>query len=363
MAQKDISPFKVAGTYIGTIVGAGFASGQEVFQFFTVFGDRGLMGLVVTTLLFILYGYIIMDMGMQLKSTSHLSIIRHTGGKWISFLADILITFFLFGAFTAMIAGSGALFRQEFNISFLAGNAIMAVITIITVLSGFKGIINAISFVVPFLIVAAVGVSIYSTAVLPPAAENATVVLKPVGFLRNWLWSAILYTSYNTVTSIAILGPLGAEVNNRKTILKGAIMGGLGLGVGAAAIYMALKVHYGAIEGLEVPMISIAEMISPPVKMIYAIVLLAEIYTTAVGNLYGFTARIADTDKKKARYVILISSALAFTASQFGFSNLVKYLYPAVGYGGIIILISLLFKRLTSAEYVKDLGRVPKKRY
>jgi uncharacterized membrane protein YkvI len=115
------------------------------------------MGIVVTTLLFILYGYIIMDMGMTLKSTSHLSIIRNIGGKWIGILADILITFFLFGAFTAMIAGSGALFRQEFNISFLAGNAVMAVITIITVLTGFKGIINAISFVVPFLIVAAVG--------------------------------------------------------------------------------------------------------------------------------------------------------------------------------------------------------------
>lgn len=31
--QKGISMFKVAATYIGTVVGAGFASGQEMLQF------------------------------------------------------------------------------------------------------------------------------------------------------------------------------------------------------------------------------------------------------------------------------------------------------------------------------------------
>ena len=39
--NKSISTFKVAATYIGTVVGAGFASGQETLQFFAVFGVRG----------------------------------------------------------------------------------------------------------------------------------------------------------------------------------------------------------------------------------------------------------------------------------------------------------------------------------
>ncbi|EGD49885.1 hypothetical protein TheetDRAFT_3307 [Thermoanaerobacter ethanolicus JW 200] len=33
MIRKEISAFKVAATYIGTVVGAGFASGQEILQF------------------------------------------------------------------------------------------------------------------------------------------------------------------------------------------------------------------------------------------------------------------------------------------------------------------------------------------
>lgn len=70
--QKGISTFKVAATYIGTVVGAGFTSGQEMLQFFAVFGIRAL---------------------------------------------------------TAMIAGAGALINQQFGLSPLWGNVLMAVFT------------------------------------------------------------------------------------------------------------------------------------------------------------------------------------------------------------------------------------------
>ena len=92
-------------------------------------------------------------------------------------------------------------------------------------------------------------------------------------------------------------------------------------------------------------MIMVARSISPLVRSIYAIVLLAEIYTTAVGDLYGFAARICNLNTKKATLVILTCSCLAFLASLTGFSNLVKYLYPAVGYCGVLTLICLIYDR------------------
>lgn len=39
--KNNVSTFKVAATYIGTVVGAGFATGQEVLQFFNRFGAMG----------------------------------------------------------------------------------------------------------------------------------------------------------------------------------------------------------------------------------------------------------------------------------------------------------------------------------
>lgn len=48
--------FQVAATYVGAVMGAGFASGQEIQQFFTRFGRWGLVGIVVSALLFLSLG-------------------------------------------------------------------------------------------------------------------------------------------------------------------------------------------------------------------------------------------------------------------------------------------------------------------
>jgi uncharacterized membrane protein YkvI len=342
---KKITTLQVAGTYIGTIVGAGFASGQELLQFFVNFGKIGLLGILISTVLFMYFGYIIMELGRCLNVSSHLPIVTKIGGRYIGAFSDAVITFFLMGALTAMIAGSGALFHQEFNLHPVLGCMFMAMITVITVIGGLNSIINSISIVVPFLILSAIIVSILTLLSAPPLSEISVSTLKKPELLKNWLWSAILYISYNIVPSISILGPLGNQAHDRKTIRNGAILGGLGLGLGAAAIFLALYTNAGSIGDIEVPMIMIARRISPLVRTAYAVVLLAEIYTTAVGDLYGFAARICNMDSKKSIFVIVLSCAIAFLASFSGFSNLVKYLYPAVGYCGVITLICLVYHR------------------
>jgi len=343
--KEGVSTLKVAATYIGTIVGAGFATGQEVLQFFTRFGAMGLIGLIITTVMFIGFGYIIMDLGKKLNARSHLEIIKYSGGKILGTIIDIIITFFLFGALTAMIAGTGALFEQQFNLSSLLGNIIMALLTAVTVLTGINGVINSISFVVPFLLVAVIGTSVFSIINTPPDIFTTVSNVGESGLITNWILAAILYVSYNTIISIAVLGPLGVEAQNKKAIRDGAILGGLGLGIGAIMIYLALSGNIAEIAGLEIPMIYIAGLISSSVQIGYAIVLTAEVYTTAVGSLYGFVSRLTDMKKSpiKGRMVVIGSTIAALLASQFGFSNLVKYLYPLVGYGGIILLISLLY--------------------
>lgn len=347
MEKNKVSTFKVAATYIGTIVGAGFATGQEMLQFFSRFGLSGLYGLVLTTVLFIAFGYIIMLLGKEINADSHLDIIRHAGGKVIGTVIDFIITFFLFGALTAMIAGTGALFEQQFQISGLVGNVIMAVLTALTVLTGINGVINSISYVVPFLLLSVFGISIFSIITTPPDVTSTAVIIEESGLITNWIVSAILYVSYNTVLSIAVLGPLGVKADSKKAVRNGAILGGLGLGIGSVMIFLAISGSLTEIAKLEVPMIFIAGQIAPVAQIIYAVVLIAEVYTTAVGSLFGFVARLNEMKKarSKEKIIVIITTILAFFASQFGFSNLVKYLYPLVGYGGIVLLICLVYSR------------------
>src|SRR5690242_12070807 len=53
---------RVAFTYIGTVVGAGFASGQEILQFFTRYGSLATLTIALSTVLFIWIGIQLMLM-------------------------------------------------------------------------------------------------------------------------------------------------------------------------------------------------------------------------------------------------------------------------------------------------------------
>lgn len=97
--ERGVSSLKAAGTYIGTIVGAGFASGQEVLQFFACFGYKGLIGILVVTVLFIILGYMVMELGYRIHAESHLDIVEASSGRILSAFSDILISFFFSALF------------------------------------------------------------------------------------------------------------------------------------------------------------------------------------------------------------------------------------------------------------------------
>lgn len=345
MKEKKVSQTKVAATYIGTVVGAGFATGQEILQFFVAFGIKGAWGIALTTLLFIVFGIMIMEMGFRLKARSHLDITGGFGGKFFGIIIDAIVVFFLYGSLTAMLAGTGALVSQQFGIPEIAGNLAMAVLATVTVLCGTNGVINAISSVVPFLLLAVTGISIYSIINMPP---DFTITTGTGGLLGNWLGSSLLYASYNIIMALAVLAPLGAAAESERAVRRGGLLGGIGLGAGSLMIYLAVCGNMGEIQGLEVPMAYIAAQISPFIEIAYSVVLIAEIYTTAVGSLFGLAAGMTDIDKTplRSKLLVVLLTLLAFLGSLLGFSNLVKYLYPLAGYAGFLLLAMIVYKRL-----------------
>lgn len=349
--SSGFNTFQIASAYIGTVVGAGFASGQEVLQFFSVFGWSGLWGIAVTSLLFFFIGYSVLLLGRNLKANSHVDIVHFTNGRVFGFVIDVIITIFLFGALAVMIAGAGAIFEEQFSLSAVWGTLFMALTTLFTVFTGTKGVINAISSVVPFLMISVLFISVFSLLTNPITQADIKTASELYGATPSWLLSAINYASYNLVVAIAVLAPMGASTEDKRKLFWGALLGAIGLGTGIVAINFCVLTNIIEVSVKEVPMIEIAAAISPTAKFIFAIVLFAEVYTTAVGNLYGFVQRISSRISRD--WVITISTIAAFFISQLGFSNMVKYLYPAVGYGGILFFAGIIDAWLTKKNYFR----------
>ena len=134
-------------------MGAGFASGQEVMQFFTSFGIYSVIGAIIAGLLFAFLGMHVLQLGTYYQTASHREVIYKICGRYFGFAIDLLITFFLFGVAVVMIAGSGSIFEQQFGIPPLVGNLIMTVAVIVTLCLNVNKVIAVISSITPYLLV------------------------------------------------------------------------------------------------------------------------------------------------------------------------------------------------------------------
>ncbi|TLM82046.1 MAG: hypothetical protein FDZ75_07735 [Actinobacteria bacterium] len=255
---------------------------------------------------------------------------------------DLLLSFFLFGTLSVMLAGAGAIFTEQLGLPAAAGTTLTLILSVVTVMFGLSGIIRANIIVVPVMISLGLLVSLPEInpgkvlAVLDnfsPAAQTAA---------PNWLLAAGLYLTFNLALSVPVLAPLGSEIRSGRILICGGLLGGTLLGILALVINLALLNAYPASSGYQIPMLLVAKKSSPMLLHAYIFVLWAEIFTTIIGNVFGLGARLAELTGFSYRKTILPVMAGALLLSQAGFARLVTHLYPLFGYFAIVFILCLL---------------------
>ncbi|MBF0753784.1 hypothetical protein E4T89_05810 [Jeotgalicoccus nanhaiensis] len=332
--------FQIGSAFVGLIVGAGFASGQEVMQYFTSFGIWGTAGGIVTTLLFIFLGYTFAKLGTNLRANSHKTVLYYIGGKFIGPILDIVITFFLFGVAVVMFAGAGSTFNQMFGITAVAGSIIMAAAVILTLLLNTNKIIGIIATITPYLIAVIFVILIYSIFSMDLSIPEADELAKQQpSAASNWLLGAFLYVSYNLAAGAALLIIMTGNEKDKKAAGMGGVLGGLMLGILIILIHIGMFARIDVVAGKDMPTLELANQIHPVIGLLTAVALLGMIYNTAVGMLYSFTVRFIAPESKSYRPAVIVIGILGFIASLIGFTTLVGSVYVVMGYLGFVLII------------------------
>ena len=153
---------KIAGAFVGVIVGAGFASGRELLQMFVDFGVWGLLGAVVSAAFFTFLGMALAGLGNRQRATSHKDVIQAICGRHLGLFVDWLITFFMFAVTVVMLAGGGALLEQQFGIPALTGSVLVTLVVVGIVCLDVRKVILAIGAITPLLILVASAIALYA---------------------------------------------------------------------------------------------------------------------------------------------------------------------------------------------------------
>ena len=341
--MKKLGWIEITTLYIGVIMGAGFASGRECWQFFGVFGPKGYLGAAASTLCFVLLACMLTYIARS-KGTSDLGkLISPFDNKVIDEIIGWVLAAIYYSMIIAMTAAGGSLLNQQFGISKVIGGIIIAVLCIVTVLGDFERVSKIFRLMVPVLF--AVGVLTIILTIRADFGQSGAVTgYQPGRMSPNWPVSALVFMAYNTLGMITMAGSSAVNARDDRNAYAGAVTGTLCLGLLTILLLRALLSDMAFSAQLDLPMLGFSARISPVLNAVYAVILYGAVYSTGASTYYGFSTKLRPGKMKKI--IIVAGAAAGFLLGLTGFKNLVEFLYPAQGYIGIVFIAFIIINFL-----------------
>lgn len=344
-----LKQWKIGMTFAGAVIGAGFASGQEILRFFVVYGHDGIVGALVAGMLFAFFGAVVLLEVHYKGFNSYLEVLEDICGLRIGLWIDRGISVFLLCGMCIMFAGSGAIFEEYLHLPYALGVCLTAVLVGIILMFGVNGVLMANTLLVPCLVLLCLAISLMGFFQQNGIASLQYNPIMQYSLAHHWLISAFLYVAYNMLIALAILSVLGREVDSGLTAWGSAFVGGFCLGIAALAIVTALLMYYDEVSIYQVPMLVIAGKFGRIIGSLYAWGLWIAMFNTAASKAYSLCKRLAGTNEAYYYKLIWVAVLAVVPFSFFGFARLVGILYPLFGYLGLIILLALALRFIRDA--------------
>ena len=334
--------FQIAAVFIGTIVGAGLASGKEITQFFTSYGYKSFIGILICGIVYIFIGHLVADISIKYNLKSYNELISTVSPGFLGTVTDIITGFFLLSGSAIILAGSGALIHQYFGVSRWIGIALMILLSLLTLLKDTDGLIGINSFIVPSLIT--VIITIFALYLFFYREGITINNLKSIPYEKtHWLTSSLLYAGFNLLSCTGVLVPLSYESRDKYSIKKGVFWGAIILTILSLFINTMLMLNKPYIYQYEIPLLYITNRFGKPIQIVLLIIIWFEMFSTEVSNIYSIGKTLEQKFKISFRTGIFFIILIAIPISQIGFSNLITVLYPAFGIISIIFIIQLIY--------------------
>lgn len=347
--------FGISLSFVGLLVGAGFATGQEVVQYFTSFGAMGIWGTVIAGAVMTLAGTVFLQLGSYFHASEHNRVFRQVTHPIMSKMLDVAVILTLFAVGFVMLAGAGSNMEQQFGWPTWLGSALMVVLVMVTGMFDVNKVSKVIGAVTPTVIIAVLVVGIYTVLNLPddPGAVMA-VAQENESPINNWLVSALNYNGLALILAVSMSLVIGGDHLSPREAGKGGFIGGIIYSIMMLIAMSALLLNADKIAGSEIPMLTLVNEIHPILGLIMAIVIYMMIFNTAIGMFYALGKRLSAGRESRYRLIFILGCLLGFAVSFAGFKTLMVYVYPVLGYIGIIMVVVLVVGWFKSLSEIKD---------
>lgn len=325
--------FRVASFYAAAFIGAGFASGQEILEFFTQYGRAGLMGVALSSSILTIGSVLILNKSKDNAVHGYSDFFRQAGGRLSPYL-DMIYSLFTLAGLAVMLAGSGALISQTLGIK--GGSLVTALLIAIVIRTGRHGMLDLSTVLVPIMFIVLIIPNIYQLMTVGIVIPQQS---KPVGYA-----SAVLYASYNLCYGMAVLTVLHTELTSKKQSWGVSLIGNGLVGLTLLIVVLGLWSVGMTPTQQKMPMLVLVERLHPVLARSFSVVLYLAMFTTALAHSFALTNRVSTQTTVPEGFAVLLVLALGLVFARLGFGPLVSLAYPMVGVIGLFMFGALLKK-------------------
>lgn len=295
--------------YVGTVVGAGFASGQEIYQFFSRHGSMGTWGMALSGALLFLLGRSALLAGARGRVALPellASRYRPAVARWLDRAASVLLVVGL----VAVTAAGGSVLHLLLGVPAPVASLPTLAGVVLVAERGSGAVLRANALLVPALLLV--------TVVVTAGAPHTLVGVSTPG----WWLSTGLYVSYNLFTALVVLLALGAALPEGRGATRAAALGAGLLTALGLAIHSTLLAVPGQ-QALELPLLALARHLAGPWWLADTITMYAALFTTGVAEAFGLATRHG---RRATRWAVLL-----WPLTWLGFAGWVRWGYSVMG--------------------------------
>ena len=325
--------FSIGFCMFGTLVGAGFASGKEIWVYFAKWGNVSFLMITLTAVLFFLSSLLFFYFGKKFQIATVQQSNRCLFSKF-SFLSELLLFVCNVLLLSSMFAGADSLFFSVFpNFSYRIASILSAVIVIIIVCVGFSGVPKTNGFIVPLLLICVGVIFAYKLCDENLAFQFVKSSTKQTGF---GILYAILFVCSNMFFSGFIFSKMGAN-HTKKELIFGSLLGSFLLFLSLLAITLLLFLCPDAVNA-DMPIVLMGASLNRPFGFFVLFVVWLGLLSTALALLFTITNWLKEYIKSTPLCAVFVS-IFSLLLSGIGFSSFVSIVYPTMGALGFLYVI------------------------
>ena len=345
---------RIAGAYVAWVMGSGFATGQEILQFFTSYGYYSFALLGINLVGFLLIGPMLLQAGRAHSGDSSYDHFVYFCGKKAGTVYSWFLPLSMFAGMVILISGAGATLEEYYGLNHYVGALLMAAMALTAYLIGFHRFVRIVSFIGPAIIVFSIFVGIVTVcrdfdglaqvgSAMVGGDASAMKARQPV----PWWWlSGLLYISYNLCGGSKYYSALGMTAPSVREARLGGVIGTIALMASILLMNTAMLTDIGNTAVLDVPTLYLARKITFGLGAIFSVILIMGIFSSCSAMLWTISEKFVVQGTRRSKLFAGCTSLCAFLLGLLPFAGLVGVVYTILGYIGLFFAGCVIYRRV-----------------